>query len=105
MFIDFKILNKQIKINIYPISQIDQILDCLCKAQVFSKIDLSKVYYQVAVEPSHMHKTTFLMKYRLFNFVVLLFGLVNAPENSNGWSIPFFKRPSNISCWFTLMAY
>ena len=79
MCIDFRILNKQAKIYAYPILQIDEVLDCLCKAQVFLKINLSKVYHQVAVEPSHMHKTTFLMKYGLFKFLLLLFRLVNAP--------------------------
>ena len=65
----------------YPhlIPWIDEILDHLCKARVFSKIDLSKAYHQVAVELSHTHKTAFLTKYRLFKFLVLPFGLVNAP--------------------------
>ena len=55
-----------------------EILDHLFKAQVFSKIDLSTAYHQVAFEPSYMHKTTFFMKYGLFKFLVLPFGLVNA---------------------------
>ena len=80
MHIDFKMLNKQVKIVAYPIAQIDEILDCLCKAQVFSKTDLSKTYHQVAVMPSHMHKNTFSTKYRLLEFLVLLFHLVNSPE-------------------------
>ena len=50
MYINFRMLNKQTKIEIYPIPGIDEILDCLCKARVFSKIDLSKAYHQVAVE-------------------------------------------------------
>ena len=77
MCIDFGMLNKQIKLGTYPVPQIDEILDCLCKARVFSKIDLSKMYHQVAVELSHTHKTAFLTKYRLFIFSILLFGLVN----------------------------
>ena len=80
MYIDFRVLNKQTVIDAYPIPWIDNILDCPYKARVFSQIDLSKIYHQVAVELSHMHKTTFLTKYRLFEFLVLPFGLVNAPE-------------------------
>ena len=79
MCINFRILNKQTKNNTCPIRQIDEILDCLCEARVFLKIDLNKAYHQVAVEPSHMHKTTFLIKYRLFKFLVLPFVLVNIP--------------------------
>ena len=37
------------------------------------------VYHQVAVEPSYIHKIAFLTKNRLFKFLVLPFGLVNAP--------------------------
>ena len=55
MCIDFRMLNKQTKIEAYPNPQIDEILDHLCKAQVFLKIDLSKVYHQVAIEPSDIH--------------------------------------------------
>ena len=80
MSINFRILNKQTRIYTYLILQINKILDCLYKARVFLKINLSKVYHQVAVEPLHMHKTTFLKKYKLFEFLVLPFGLVNAPE-------------------------
>ena len=79
MCINLRMLNKQIKINAYPISQIGEILDFLCKARVFLNTDLSKAYHQVALEPSHMQKTTFLTKYGFFEFLVLLFGLVNTP--------------------------
>ena len=62
MHINFRMLKNQMKIDAYPVNWIDNILDCLCKKQVFSKIDLSKAFQQVAVEPSHTHKTDFLMK-------------------------------------------
>ena len=68
MGINFMMLNKQTKIEAYLIPQIDEILDHLCKARVFSKTNLSKAYHQVAIVPSHMHKTTFLMKYKFFEF-------------------------------------
>ena len=76
----FQDAEKKTKINIYPIPQIDEILDQLCKAQGFLKIDFSKAYQWVAVELSHMHKTTFLIKYGLFKSLVLPFGLVNVIE-------------------------
>ena len=85
-------LNKQTKINAYLIAHIDKILDCLYKARVFLKIYPSKAYHQVAVELSHMHKTAFLTKYRLFKFLVLQFRLVNAPAKiqQNSCSISIF---------------
>ena len=72
-------LNKQTKIDTYPVPWIDETLDYLCKAQVSLKIDVTKAYHQVFVEPAHMHKTAFFMKYGLFEFLVLPFRLVNAP--------------------------
>ena len=60
MCINSRMLNKLIKINAYLIPQIDEILDYLCKARVFLKIDLSEAYQQVAVESSYTHKTAFL---------------------------------------------
>ena len=80
MCTDFRMLNKETKINAYLIPHTNEILDCPCKARVFLKIDLSKAYHQIAIELSHMHKTAFLMKYRLLEFLILLFRLVNAPE-------------------------
>ena len=71
-------INKQSKIDVYPIPWIDEILDCLYKAQVFSKIDLIKGYHQDAVELSHAHKTTFLTKFGLFKFLLIPIRLVNA---------------------------
>ena len=73
MCIYFRMLKKQTKANIYPIPQIDEILDHLYQARVFLKNDLSKTYHQVAFELSHMHKTTFLTKYGLLKFLNLSF--------------------------------
>ena len=81
MCIDFVTLNKQMKIDAYPIPQIDEILDCIYKAQVFSQIDLSKAYHQVAIELSHMHtRLPYLPSTDCLKFLVLPFGLVNAPS-------------------------
>ena len=73
-------LNKQTKIDAYPILQIYRILDCFCKAQVFLKIDMSKAYYPVIVKLSHIHKPAFLTKYGLLKLLSLSFRLVNTPS-------------------------
>ena len=71
MCINFRVLNNQTKIGVCPVPHIDEIFDCLYKARLFSKINLSKAYCQVAIAPSHTHKTAFLKQYRLFEFLVL----------------------------------
>ena len=53
----FHMLNKPLKFIHIHFPKL--ILDCLYKARVFSKIDLSNAYHQVAVEPLHTYKSIF----------------------------------------------
>ena len=42
---DYRLLNKQTRLDSYPIPRIDELLDRLGKARFFTKIDLSKGYH------------------------------------------------------------
>jgi hypothetical protein len=63
----------------YPLSRIDDLFDQLRGACVFSKIDLRSGYHQLKIRASNIPNIAFTMRYGLYEYTVMSFGLTNAP--------------------------
>jgi len=77
--IDYRQLNKVIIKNRYPLPRIDDLMDQLVGARVFSKIDLRSGYHQIKVKDEDIQKTAFRTRYKHYEYTMMLFGVTNAP--------------------------
>ncbi|GBG91038.1 hypothetical protein CBR_g51771 [Chara braunii] len=79
MCIDYRDLNAITLKNREPLPRIDDLLDRVQGCRYFSEIDLKSGYHQTAIRLEDQHKTAFQTRYGLYEFVVMPFGLCNAP--------------------------
>lgn len=78
--IDYRDLNKISNNDAFPMPRIKDILFKLSKARIFSKMDLKRGYYQIPMEENSKRYTAFAFKNKLYQFKMMPFGLVAAPQ-------------------------
>jgi len=77
--IDFRSLNAVTIKNRYPLLLISKMLDRLSHIKRFTKLDLRDAYHRIRIKEGNEWKTAFRTRYSYYEYIVIPFGLSNAP--------------------------
>jgi hypothetical protein len=77
--VDHRALNEVTVKSKYPLPRIDDLFNQLRGVCVFSKIHLRSGYHQLKIQECDIPKTAFVLRYGLYEYTVMSFGLTNAP--------------------------
>ncbi|KAG1033667.1 hypothetical protein G6F43_013536 [Rhizopus delemar] len=83
MVIDYRKLNTVTKKDSYPLPRIDDLLDTLGKAKIFSALDMRAGFHQVPVEESSQEYTAFTTKFGTYHYNMLPMGLTLIEQMSS----------------------
>ena len=77
--IDFRKLNNLTRKDRYPIPLIEETLDRLARAKVYTKLDIRQAFHRIRMHPDSEELTTFRTRYGAYKCKVLWEGLTNGP--------------------------
>ncbi|MBW0470691.1 hypothetical protein O181_010406 [Austropuccinia psidii MF-1] len=79
--VDYRKLNAVTRMNKYPVPPMHHLLNVLNGSSIFSNIDLHGAYNLLRIKEGDEHLTAFRTKYGSYEYLVMLFGLTNAPAS------------------------
>ena len=75
--IDYRKLNEEIVTDSTPLLLIRDIMNQIKEQQYFIKINLKNVFNQIRIKEEDEWKTTFQIRYEIFKYLIMFFGLIN----------------------------
>ena len=78
--------------DVYPLPRIDDMLDSLSEAYVFSTLDLASGFWQVEVEETSQEKIAFITRHGLFEFEKIPFELTNVLATLPEYWIDYMRQ-------------
>ena len=78
--VDYRKLNEVTTKDAYPLPRIEDCLDCIGGAKIFSTLDLQSGYWQIELKEEDQQKTAFSTRSGHYEYITMPFGLCNAPS-------------------------
>jgi hypothetical protein len=103
--VDYRPLNAVTIKNKYPLPCIDILFDQLAGDQVFSNIDVCSGYHQIKIHAEDIPKTAFTMRYGLYEYLIMSFGLTNALAHFMYLMNFIFMPELDMLSWSSLTRY
>jgi hypothetical protein len=78
LYVDYRALNKLTVKNRHALPLIDETINRLSNAKIYTKLDLKDAYYRIRIKTNNKWKTAFRTRYGHFKYIIMPFGFTNA---------------------------